>query len=322
MRGFLSTVVIGSVVMCGCQSAVRISRAPTTDALSTKAVEGVPFYIKVAKCKQETSWLQPVYTLTLKKTTTYRFVDEQAAKTANPTAKPPDPVVHTASKTLSLSQFNTQDVRILRALLSKAGDATPGDVKDIEEKWNVVAVWPDYVAVPVNEDTLINSKDVFEVSNTSMPEAIVDYGTTYYYNSKRPWAGSSQIGAKLAADGTLTEGSAQVESKTLSTILAALPISALLTKAVGAGVAALGKLPPELTRATTQYELMITEAGYTHTHSRYSDFTLPCTVDANGVTKDYALAIQSSAQGAAKKDDSNTVKVDGAIVLPKPPANK
>ncbi len=322
MRGVLSTVVIGSIAMCGCVSTVRINKAPTTDALNTTEVKGVPFYVKVAKCKQETSWLQPVYTLTLKKTTNYRFVDEKAAKAANPNAKSPDPVVRTATKTFSLSQFNTEEVRKLRALLSKPGEATPSEVKDIEAQWNTVAGWPDYVAVAVDEDILMNSKDVFEVSNTSTPEAVVDYGTTYYYNAPRPWVGSSQIDAKLAADGTLTEGSAQVQSQTLSTILSALPISTLLTKAAGAGAAAAEVLPPEATKETIQYELTIAESGYTHTHTRYREFTLPCAVEATGVRADYALTIQTSGQGTTKKDDGNTVKIDGSVVLPKPAVNK
>jgi hypothetical protein len=308
--------------MCGCASTVRINKAPTADALKTTEVKGVPFYVKVAKCKQETSWLQPVYVLTLKKTTTYQFIDEKAAKAANPNAKPPDPVVRTGAKTLCLSQFNTDDVKKLRALLIKPGDATPNDVKDIEAQWAVVAAWPDYVAVAVDEDTLIGSKDVFEVSNTSAPEAVVDYTTTYYYNAPRPWVGSSQIDAKLAADGTLTEGSAQVQSQTLSTILSALPISTLLTKAAGAGAVVAAALPPDATKQTTQYELTITESGYTHTHSRYQPLTLPCAVEPNGVRTDYALTIQTSGQDTSKKADGNTVKFDGSVVLPKPAASK
>lgn len=330
MRGVLSTVLIGSGVMCGCLSTVRINKAPTPPALSTGEVKGVPFYVKVGKCKQETSWLQPVYTLTLKKTTTYRFVDEKAAKTANPNAKPPDPVVHTATKTLSLPQFNSDDVRTLRGLLGKPGEATAIEAKAIDDQWKKIADRPDYVAVAVKEDALINSDEVLEVSNTSTPEAVVDYATTYYFNAPQPWVGSSQINVKLAADGTLTEGSAQVQNQTLSTILSALPISALLTTAVGAGAAAAAAPPlkglaapaPEATKETTQYELTITESGYTHTHSRYQEFKLPCAVEASGVRTDYALAIQSSGQGTSKKDDSNTVKVDGSIVLPKPTANK
>ena len=67
MRGILSTVVIGSAVMCGGLSTVRIDKVPTTDALRAAEAKGVPFYFKVGKCKQETSWLQPVYNLTLRK---------------------------------------------------------------------------------------------------------------------------------------------------------------------------------------------------------------------------------------------------------------
>lgn len=334
MRCFLRIAAIGSIVTCGCLSTVTITKAPTKDPLNTTSVDGIPFYVKVAKCKQETSWLQPVYTLTLKRTTTYRSTDERAAKNANPNAKPPDPIVRTVSKTLSLPQFNAEDVRTLRALVGRAGEATPQELASIETQWNKIADRPDCVAVPRDEGALIASNEVFEVSNTSKPEAVVDYSTTYYYNARLPWLGSSQISPKFAADGTLTEGSTQVQDETLSTIMAALPISALLT---GTGAATPGAATPTptavapevaeaprpiATKETTQYELTITEEDYIHTHSRFVDFAQPCLVDQRGVTSDYALTIQSLGQVTGKKDDGNTVKVDGTVVLPKPPTKK
>src|SRR5208283_5318929 len=114
-----------SLSLTGCLSTVRIKRAPLSkteiDAQNKQTkVEGIPFYIKVAKCKQETSWLQPVYTLILKKTVSQKFVDQDAADTAaeackkeklqNPKAsckdKPKlDENVSTRTQVLSLSQF-------------------------------------------------------------------------------------------------------------------------------------------------------------------------------------------------------------------------
>lgn len=319
MRFAFACALLGTVTLCGCLSTVRVKRDPLTmtekEKGSTK-VSGIPFYIKVAKCKQETSWMQPFYTLTLKKTSTFKFVDEKAAKAKDPAAKPPESVVRfTVTKVLSLSQFTSDDVRNLRAMLSKPGQADALQARAIEDTWKRISDLQDYLPLAISEEQLVASKDSIQATNTSSPEAVVDYSRVYYYNAPRPWVGSSQLDAKLASDGTLTEGSAQVQGQTLSTILSALPISTLLTKAAGAAAAA-AVPPPEAVTETLQYDVTIVEDGYTHTHDRYVDFALPCPVEKDGVKKDFALTIQPSGQTTGKKDDSNTVKVSGAIVLP------
>jgi hypothetical protein len=277
-------------------------------------VDGIPFYIKVARCKQETSWIQPFYTLTLKKTVKFKFLDEDAAKKA--AAKLPESIVTSATKTLNLTKFRNDEVQNLRALLSKPGIASKPESDLIEAKWKTISGWSDYVPLSEKEDVLVKSEDVVEVSNTSAPDTLVDYSRVYYYNTPRPWVGSSQVDAKLAADGTLSEGSSQVQSQTLSTIISALPISALLSKAAGIGAAA-GPGPGVQIEQTVQYELTIQEDAYKHTHARYVKFGLPCALEKDGVKSDYALTIDTSGQGSSKKDDDNTVKVNGAIVLPK-----
>jgi hypothetical protein len=136
-------------------------------------VNGVPFYIKVGKCKQETSWLQPFYTLTLKKTSVFKFVDEKAAeedaaknKLSKP--KPPDPIVRfTVTKVLSLSQFDTSDVRNLRGMLAKPGPADLLQARAIEDTWKLITDMPDYLPLTISEDALLSSRDAFETSNTS-----------------------------------------------------------------------------------------------------------------------------------------------------------
>lgn len=321
MRSTLGFLLLGPILlMCGCLSTIRVTRDPLSmtgkEGTSTK-LNGVPFYVKVAKCKQETSWLQPFYTLTLKKTSIFSFVDEKAAKAKDPNAKPPAPVVRfTATKVLSLSAFSSSgDVRTLNAMLAKPGPVDLPQAGVIENAWKNISNLPDYVPLAVGEDALVNSSNVVQVTNTAMPEAVVDYSRVYYFNAPRPWVGTSQLDAKLASDATLTEASAQVQGQTLSTILSALPISTLLTNAAGAGAAAAATLPAEAVQEKFQYEMTTVEDGYSHTHSRYTQYALPCPVAAGGVKADYALTIQSSAL-AAKKDESNTVKVNGTIVLP------
>jgi hypothetical protein len=320
MRLAFASVLLGAFVMSGCLSTVRVKRDPlqmTENAKKNTNVSGVPFYVKVAKCKQETSWLQPFYTLTLKKTSIFKFVDEKAAKAKNPAAKPPESVVRfTVTKVLSLSQFGSTDVRNLKAMLSKPGPADPAQAKAIEDAWKKISDLADYLPLAITEDTLVSSSDATLATNTAVAEAVVDYSRVYYYNAPRPWVGTSQLDAKLASDGTLTEASAQVQGQTLSTILSALPISALITKAAGAGAVAAEVPPPEAIEETFQYELTIVEDGYTHTHDRYVDFVLPCQIAKDGVKSDFALTIQASGQSTGKKDDGNTVKVNGSIVLP------
>ena len=319
MRSTLGLLLLGTILMGGCLSTIRVRRDPlpmTDKERNSTKLSGVPFYVKVAQCKQETSWLELFYTLTLKKTSTFSFVDEKAAKAKDPSAKPPAPVVRfTVTKVLSLSQFNSSDVRLLKAMLTKPGPADPLQARAIEGAWKKISDVPDYLPLAMGEDALVNSPEVVQSTNTATPEAVVDYSRVYYYNAPRPWIGTSQLGAKLASDGSLTEASAQVQGQTMSTILSALPISTLLTKAAGAGAAAAAAPPAEAVQETFQYEMTTVEDGYIHTHSRYTQYALPCPVAAGGVKTDYALTIQSSAQ-AGKKDESNTVKVNGTIVLP------
>jgi len=57
------------------------------------------------------------------------------------------------------------------------------------------------------------------VANTAAIVPVVDYTHVYYLNSRSPWTGTSQVSAKVADDGTLSEGSGQVDDETWSTIL-------------------------------------------------------------------------------------------------------
>jgi hypothetical protein len=220
VRAKLTFILITCVIFQGCLSTVRIKRDPITLTAADEketSLQGIPFYMKVGRCKQETSWIQPFYTLTLKKTVKYKFVDEDAAKKAG--SKLSESPVTSATKTLNLTQFSNGEVTNLRALLSKPGTAAKSEADQIEAKWNMISRWPDYVPLNVKEDALVSSGESLEVSNTSTPEAIVDYSRMYYYNSPRPWVGTSQVDVKLASDGTLTEGSSQVQGQTLSTII-------------------------------------------------------------------------------------------------------
>jgi len=318
----LVVLTLTCLVLSGCLSTVRIKRDPITGTSTNKQdVAGIPFYVKTAKCKQESTWIEPVYTLTLKKTTTYKFLNDAEAKKVD--AKLPAPEVRTASKVLSKSQFQPSTnapLQTLLALLNKPNTSAP-DIIAIENAWALIIAKDDYIPLSTSEDDLIKAgKEVIETANTSTPEVVVDYKTVYYYNAPRPWVGTSQVDAKLAADGTLTEGSAQVQGQTLSTILTAVTsvFSTVVSKIPSFGPGA----PPDATSTTTQYDLTVQKEAYQHTHTRYGDFSNPCAPAPGGVLDNYALTITLPNQPSSAKDDSSTVKVSGTVTLPKasPPA--
>jgi hypothetical protein len=327
MRMPIGLIAVLCIFMTGCLSTVRIKRDPLNLSEQDKNqtdVQGIPFYTKTAHCKQETTWVQPFYTLTLKTTTKAAFVNEEAANAANnlaeATKKPktnlPEPTVLTKNKVLSLSDYTKDPVLKLRACLAKISNVTQCDV---EQLWNEIAKLLTYVPLEVTEEDLVKPELGFavKVANSSSPELFVDYSRVYYYNSPRPWVGSSQLTAKLAADGTLSEGSAQITSQTLSTFV---PVSAALsaiTKIPSEKAAPAFAATPYAMEQQVHYELTIKEDAYKHTHSKSVSLSTPCPVEADGVKKDYALTITLSGEKEEKKDDGNTVKVSGSVVLPK-----
>ncbi|MGO8790881.1 MAG: hypothetical protein ACLQVL_26350 [Terriglobia bacterium] len=307
------------LMLGGCLSTVRIKTADSTSIPKGGDVPGIPFYVKTAKCKQETTWIEPVYTLALKKTTTYKFLDEDAAKKAG--SKLPPAEVRVATKVLSLSEFQptNTDLQELLALLAKP-NASEADNAPIEHAWDKLSKIPDYLPLNTSEDSLISGgTNVIMISNTASPEAMVDYTRVYYYNAPRPWIGTSQVDAKLAADGTLTEGSAQVQSQTLSTLLTT---ATSLFSTAFAKVPSFGIVAPTTT-TTVQYDLSIQKELYQHSHTRYENFANPCLPASPAVTTGYALTItvpgQPSTPASTAKDDASNVKVTGTVTLPKTP---
>ena len=268
MRAIVAVSIFLSLVLTGCLDTARVKRAPLDkqqlDAADQQTnVPGVPFYIKVGKCKQETVWLQPYYALTLKRTTTTKFVDETRAKDQDDGCKAcnkacagsppadvqacnkctpiykackeapqlPAPQVAIGTQVLSLGYYQKPEVRDLQVEVgsyNSAATSAPTDIARIDGLWKTILSWPFYLPLTVKEDVLVASADAIEVSNKAAPEKVIDYSRTYYYNTPRPWAGSSQLDVHLDPDQTLTEASSQVQSQTLSTILSALPISSVL----------------------------------------------------------------------------------------------
>jgi len=348
-------------LVCGCGQTITVHRAvkppsSTTSAASDPArsrastarttgtaeqverVKGMPFYIKKGGCQHHTSWLQPIYTLTL----TITFTPDKPAG---------DTKTFTIAQTVTMPLwlYDSEDAAQLRALLSQGNPTPPKTdqekadqekhLEDVVEKWDelvtqVAAI--NYKPFGMNEDKLsvcdkdanrnelpnCEAKQVVKLENVTEPVLYVDYSTPYYYNSSKPLIGSSQASFKQASDGTLSEGSAQVETKTLQSFLDLFPVKDLVSTAAGTAKAAAAlRAGPAETSGTYKLELTTAVKVYKHTHTaQISTGPPPCpTPDADVIGSGaYNLTIEDVGQSADKKSaDANTITVNGSIKLPK-----
>lgn len=316
--------ITGSVaLLAGCSQTIRIHREPY--GTGKGQLEGIPFYVKTAVCKQETVWLQPIYTLSLKETFT-----------PDPTAAVPKPesLAGTRSAMLTLGEFQSDKVaQFMAAVNSKhntPSSQTQDAIADIEDKWSAVvemaAETPDPFRLDEDHLSSTDGKDrgrVLRIGNTINAETYVDYTTMYFYNTPKPLVGSSQATVKLAGDGTMTEGTGQIESKTFQSVLDLFPIKEV------ASAAAKGGLPAQLfgagtpPKGTMKYELSVDTKVSKHTHSRYLGTKPPCGQSESEISaKPYNLTVEDVSEAKKSSDDSQSISVTGSIKLPKPKDSK
>jgi hypothetical protein len=261
---------------------------------------------------------------------------------STPTPQPPKTKSTTSTcaftKVVSLGVFNSKDqtVQKLQSLLSAAESSSSGGpqrIKDIFKAWDAITPGT-YDPLSLSDDETVTSANVYVAANTVNPELYVDYNTTYYFNSKSPLAGSSQATAKLADDGTLTEGTGQVESKTLETFLDLVPFSDVL-KTIATGAlpfaaeqGALQCSSPAALKATYEFDLKISTKAFKRTHSAIvlgtdsAPVKPPCSLLSTQVTRAnysaYNATVEEASTDGDSKGDGNTVKVNGTVILPKP----
>ena len=247
---------------------------------------GIPFYVKTAGCKREIVRLKPYYLLTLTTKTGEKSSQSESTFICKQ---------HVAS-----SEFH--------ALLDEARAGS-----DVSASWGAVK----NLTCDLTAEPFAGSANSFIASDTISNYAYVDYQNTYTLNVRRPIIGSASATTKLATDGTLSEATAQIEDKTLSTLISALPTSDLIKGA--AGIAPAVAFAPNL----NPYELKIDEKAVKFTWTYYDPGTHgACEQDAkltsnppNSGTPD--LAVEDASAPKKPADDGNTVKVSGSIQLPK-----
>lgn len=242
--------------------------------------QGIPFYVKNAGCQRQIVRVKPYYLLTL--TTKRADKTSQAESTAV-----------------------CGGTAALETLLDIARTGA-----DITKQWQALKK----SACDLVEQPAPGSKDWYVTSDTISAYSYVDYQNPYTLNVRRPLMGSASATTKLAPDGTLTEGTAQVDDKTGETLIGAIPTSAL---------AALAVVPPTPGPALSPYELRVELKAVKFTWTYHDPATHnACEKDTGLVTDPPTtgkpdLTVEDANADKKATDDSNTVKVSGSIQLPK-----
>jgi hypothetical protein len=333
MRYPRSTALVATAVLSvGCTHETAIVKVgPPIDTGTPTAltpVEGIPFYKKRVVCNRDSIWLEPRYTLTF-----VIAVDDQR------------PISHTlifsqsGADKLPVKQLIARITGLLETYAA-ASIGTQDCPAAIGEEWKEIASDTSVQPLPASgqrpvdlDPTKIeeeqNKGNFLLAANTAQLGTAIDYAHQYYLNSTSPWIGSAQVAAKLAADGTLSEGSAQREDDTWSTIFGA--ITGLVGDFTGFGAAATpatGATPKVHPLAcptsegwpapskVAKYSYTLKTIVYTHEHKKQSvDLSNGCDT-ANGTVKDGNFTVTQVDMDDAKKD-KDAITVSGEIKLPK-----
>ncbi len=277
MRFKIVALLLLSLALTGCGLYVVKKSTPAGDH------HGIPFYVKTSGCKREIVRLKPYYLLTL------------TTKTGEKTSQSESAVVCKRDYTSAAIQTLLEDAR--------AG-------RDITSSWRTART----SVCDRTDEAVMGSPNSYVASDTISAYAYVDYLNPYTLNVRRPIVGSASATTKLAVDGTLSEGTAQMEDKTVSTLLSAVPSADLIKNAAG--------FAPAVVAPTSSYELKIEEKAVKFTWTYHDPAThAACEKDPQLVSDPPTagkpdLVVEDA--GAEKKaSDDNTVKVSGSIQLPK-----
>ena len=218
MKRLILVLFLGcNILGAGCGQAIRVTHAKAS-APQPDQLDGVPFYTKVGACKHETVWLEPTYKISLSKS--YKLDGKDVTEAIG-------------ARVLSLKDYNSKEFRefVLLFEVSNAKTLEDAILKAFSKFKNYVS--PTTV-LPGEENRVL-------ASNKNELTSFVNYGEVYYYNVKKPLAGSVTASAELGSDGTLSKATATIEDKTLQTFLDLIPVKDVVTAAAkGAlGIAAL-----------------------------------------------------------------------------------
>ena len=277
-------LISSALVFFGCGTAFEVSRG-------NQAVKGIPFFVKAAVCEHSTAYVFPFYVIT------YQTLSNRKVQTSE-------------SVTISEADYtNSNDVKRLLEILRKKDVLPAGDIRLANDAWNQIKKTNNLD--PYKNVAGATGPD--PVANTSTVKELVDYGTLYTLNARVPLAGSVNTTYKLNPDGTLSEGSSQIEDKTFETVLNFL--SDTLKTASASGIKALDGGSPSLQGTVEKRALKIT-------YSKIEPFSLGCKIStALPPNKNSSFVIEEivpkdNGQNDDSKPKENEINFSGTITLP------
>lgn len=311
---------------------------------------GVPFYPKKGVCNERSVWVEPHYTLSF---------------TVKSDDQPP------VTRTLVVSRAGylaptTQD--LIKTLTSLKSKYTLPEIypslcpASLGDKWDAVArlvgTTADYqpqTGLDLDQAKLMRAEgsgNALLVANEAKVGVAPDYSHHEYLNTKSPWNGSAQVDAKIADDGTLSEGSVQRDDETINALAALVGDFTGVSSAAGgtpsaqpATAAAAGskaltaeeqpkeqakKPKPRPFCAATQawpgarkqvdYEYQLKTSLYKHDHHLQVDYAGgQCKISAVLYQANFSLTLEDP--GASSKSD-NSISFSGQVKLPEDSGKK
>ncbi len=330
MRIAIVILLAGALVSCNVVTVHEEGNDPKT---VVKKIEGIPFYKKTEQFTKKTVYLQTWLQATL--TVHVKTVDLKEGK---------EVLVNTNEVPYSadVAKNNVTALANIKAKIVNADRESAGTANEV-------------IAAFRNLPELDRSTVVPElVSNAISSEWVVDRRNTYFLNGKQPWFGSATLTYKLAADGTLSEGTSTADTKLAEGLSGLIPFKEFLTgkfvetpkeatesvetdaqkmqlqdalsglnKKAGSKSAAIGERDR---RVVYDMSLAIAEVGYEYTLStppRFEPFSDVAPLDYSHVATNKALFSRKD-YGKVKeeaddkdKDESSKVGIAGSISFPK-----
>jgi hypothetical protein len=288
MRSFgTAMVTLLCACACGCGSLLRVKQFDPNNP------QGIPFYIKQGACNHQSVYGNPYWRLTL--------------KVSNDTGT-------LAQETLDINN-SAHGALDFNGLLHELEKPAP-DQDSVMNAWNDLKRKDRFDPWKQNQDRTL-------LENSSSLTSVVDYSTRYSINQSKPFSGSSNADFKLGADGTLSEASGQVQDNTFSTILSALPISALITSATGTATksgAAANEQAKEVKFSLAQEQRYIktTYSQYTISNQAICPVGKALTEADQNIGMSLSDVGASTAQNDTSQDkNSDSITITGTIKLPK-----
>ena len=158
---------------------------------------GLPFYLKSMVYRHHTTYEYSWVRLSLSQAPISRTV--AGIETPGPRTTRVRDVLESTDNRRKIDDLQ----RLVAGLPAKAVGELPGAILQIHAAFDSIARLPEDDSTPPSRASLRPTGNFIE----RVP--VVDYTRIYYLNGKVPWFGSNSMSAELAADGTLSKGSAE-----------------------------------------------------------------------------------------------------------------